>query len=358
MRVFEDTLVINYSEASLPPQIYIVRMKEVLAEGQTLDQLLDVSNLEVNKLEELSIASAGDEFGQFYHDTVRGIKQDIFTLDNGAEAMFLRSGDLASDKKHPMLLLIHGGPFAASPYQMFLAGRQLLLMQGFCLLIVNFRGSIGYGEDSLNSLLGKIGENDVSDCGNLTKKALELFPDIIDPEKLGVFGGSHGGFLTGHMIGHPDYRDMWKAASLWNPVLDMTYMINSTDIPDWIFACCGNEELDLSTMTAEQKVNFFTRSPMAHVRNVITPAQFLIGDADLRVPPHQAYYYQAALKSRGVETRLFNYPGSGHGLVAVEHSMDATFNISQWMDKFLIAPFEPPFEEVSDDQISLEQESQ
>jgi len=74
-------------------------------------------------LEELDLASSGDEFGQFYHNQAQGIKQDTFTLENGAEAMFMRSGDLASDQKHPMLLIIHGGPFSASPYQMFLAGR-------------------------------------------------------------------------------------------------------------------------------------------------------------------------------------------------------------------------------------------
>ncbi len=141
----------------------------------------------------------------------------------------------------------------------------MLLMQGFCLLIVNFRGSIGYGETSLNSLLGNIGVNDWQDCGNVTKKALEQFSDIVDPERLGVFGGSHGGYLTGHMIGQPEFKDMWKAASLWNPVLDMTYMVNSTDIPDWIYACCGSEDIDFANMTAEQKINFFNRSPMAFV---------------------------------------------------------------------------------------------
>jgi len=191
--------VINYSEASLPPQIYTVRLKEIQREGQTVDQLLQMSNLEVNMLEKLCLASAGDEFGQFYHEKVQGVQQDIFALENGAEAMLLRSGDLASDKKHPMLLIIHGGPFAASQYQMFLAARQR---------------SIGYGEGSLNTLLGHIGENEVEDCGNLTKKAIELFPEIIDPEKLGVFGMSFGGFLTGHMIGHPEYKDMWRAASM------------------------------------------------------------------------------------------------------------------------------------------------
>jgi len=58
---------------------------------------------------------------------------------------------------------------------------------------------------------------------------------------------------------------MWKAASLWNPVLDMTFMVNSTDIPDWVFACCGDEEIDYTSLNPERKVNFFNRSPMAYV---------------------------------------------------------------------------------------------
>ena len=77
----------------------------------------------------------------------------------------------------------------------------MLLIQGYCLLIVNYRGSIGYGEIFLNTLLGNIGVNDWQDCGNVTKMAIEQFSDVVDPERLGVFGGSHGGFLTGHMIG-------------------------------------------------------------------------------------------------------------------------------------------------------------
>jgi acylaminoacyl-peptidase len=67
-----------------------------------------------------------------------------------------------------MVVIIHGGPFGASPYQMFLLMRQYFLLQGCCLLIVNFRGSVGYGRDLMNSLLGTIGVNDVADCADLT----------------------------------------------------------------------------------------------------------------------------------------------------------------------------------------------
>jgi acylaminoacyl-peptidase len=71
----------------------------------------------------------------------------------------------------------------------------------------------------------------------LTKKAIEVLDGKVDEKRVCVYGGSHGGFMTGWLIGHPQFKDMWAAAALWNPVLDMTYMLQSTDIPDWIFAC-------------------------------------------------------------------------------------------------------------------------
>ena len=78
--------------------------------------MLDASNLDVHLLEGLDLSSAGDEFAQFYSERVQGVRYDMITLENGAEAMFMRYGDLAADKKHPMLLVIHGGPFGSSPY--------------------------------------------------------------------------------------------------------------------------------------------------------------------------------------------------------------------------------------------------
>ena len=115
MRVFEDTLVLNYSNIRSPPRIFCIRFKEILENSQSVEQLLDVGNLDVNVLEEVNLTSSNDEFGQFYDNTVKNIRSDMVTLDNGVEAMFMRRGDLDPSKRHPMLLLIHGGPFAASP---------------------------------------------------------------------------------------------------------------------------------------------------------------------------------------------------------------------------------------------------
>ena len=73
----------------------------------------------------------------------------------------------------------------------------------------------------MDSLLGNIGDIDVEDCGELTKLANSLFPSLIDEKRLVVYGGSHGGFMTGGLIGHQKYKDLWAAACIWNGVLDM-----------------------------------------------------------------------------------------------------------------------------------------
>lgn len=105
--------------------------------------------------------------------SVKNQHTEVVSLDNGADACFIRPSHTADDAKKPMIVIVHGGPFGASPYQMFLTARQYLLAQGYCLLIINFRGSIGYGGNMMSSLLGQIGVYDVEDCGNLTIKALE-----------------------------------------------------------------------------------------------------------------------------------------------------------------------------------------
>ena len=123
----------------------------------------------------------------------------------------------------------------------------------------------------MNSLLGKIGINDVEDCGKLTQLALSKFADVVDPKKVGCYGGSHGGFLTCWLIGHPDYKHLWACADALNAVIDMNYMNTSTDIPDWIHACVFNKPLDQSYLSEDQVKEISRRSPISHVDNVTTP---------------------------------------------------------------------------------------
>ena len=128
----------------------------------------------------------------------------------------------------------------------------------------------------MDSLLGHIGEYDIEDVGHLTELALEKFSDKIDTDRVGVFGGSHGGFLTGWAIGHPKFNNLYKAAVLWNPVINMSYMVSATDIPDWIYACNLKEDLRYQITPADNH-EFFKRSPISVVQNVKTPALIIVG---------------------------------------------------------------------------------
>jgi len=140
--------------------------------------------------------------------------------------------------------------------------------------------------------------------------------------------------LTGWLVGHPDYKDLWACSSIWNGVLDMAYMVTSTDIPDWIYACCKKEDLeDYSKYNFADTRIFFEKSPISQVRNVKTPTMVIVGHEDKRVPPHQSYFYHNCLKSMKVPTKLYNYP-AGHGLFQCEEAVhDAYINIALWFDE-------------------------
>ena len=339
LRLQDDIAVVKYSSCSEAPRVYAILFGN-LDSASSLDEIsYDPVLIDEIVLEEDLMNEVGS------------IKKDYVKLENGAEGYFVRLGDdrlsqtpaRGENGKYPMITLIHGGPFSASPQDMFLIQRNFLILQGWCLLIVNYRGTIGFGKEFMDSLLGHIGSRDVEDCGNLTKAAIEQFSDIVDPKRVCVEGGSHGGFLTGWLIGHPEFKDLWAAAGLWNAVLDMTYMVAATDIPDWIYACSQNKELEsFGEYTVDDSRDFFLKSPISQVKNVRTPSLFLVGNGDKRVPPHQSYFYYNCLKSMGVDCKLYDYPDSGHALMqSPEHFNDAYLNITLWMDKYAMEPYRP-----------------
>mmetsp|Transcript_28436 Transcript_28436/g.45795 ORF Transcript_28436/g.45795 Transcript_28436/m.45795 type:complete len:718 (-) Transcript_28436:26-2179(-) len=259
------------------------------------------------------------------------IKEETIVLDNGAVAYLYFT---PCEKPSPLVVIAHGGPFACCYRDDFALLRTTMILQGYAVLLLNYRGSIGYGQDFMDSLLGHIGERDVEDCGNLTRLAIQRYPKVVDPANVGVYGGSHGGFLTAWLIGHKEFRNLFSCAALWNPVINMSYMMQSTDIPDWIVACCQSKSLDTFHYASEDNQTFFERSPMSVVENVTCPSLLIIGTKDLRVPPHQSVYYFHALQEKGTPAKMFLYPDSGHSLSPVEHNVDANLNILFWFKKY------------------------
>ena len=138
------------------------------------------------------------------------------------------------DKPTPLLVMIHGGPHGADKAT-FSNERAFLCTQGFAVLSVNYRGSTGFGEQSVRFLPGRCGAADVNDCVDAIEEALKkqllCHSGYLSSNHVSVHGGSHGGFLGAHLSAQ--FPDKFTCATLRNPVIDIAGEANVTDIPDW-----------------------------------------------------------------------------------------------------------------------------
>jgi acylaminoacyl-peptidase len=215
----------------------------------------------------------------------------------------------------------------------------LSLSLGAAIVHVNYRGSTGFGQASIDSLCGTIGTNDVSDMMTALTDTLAAYPDMLDADKVCVVGGSHGGFLAGHLIGqHPD---TFCAAALRNPVTNIPAMAGVTDIPDWCFVETlgpGASSYDFqrhNPANADVLAKMFACSPVAHIDKVRTPALLCIGAVDRRVPQSQGIEYYSLLKSRGVPSRMLLFPEDCHAIDKPCSEAEHFVAIAEWFQKYI-----------------------
>eukprot|EP00053_Salpingoeca_punica_P017148 m.164143 g.164143 ORF g.164143 m.164143 type:complete len:727 (-) comp17128_c3_seq1:260-2440(-) len=243
------------------------------------------------------------------------------------------SGSEAAKKtERPLVVVPHGGPHSAFTF-MYYPMYAAMASQGYVLLLVNFRGSLGYGQRNLMSLIGNIGRHDVEDCNRATSYVLEQ--GLASPDKVAVFGGSHGGFLTAHLSGQ--FPDRYKVAMLRNPVIDLPAMAGTSDIPDWCYAEAGEDYTpDIqATMSMETLQKLRTMSPIIHAPKVRAATLLLLGGKDLRVPPSQGMIWYNALRSRGLPLELLTYPEDSHPLSGTETEADVFVQAMLWLRKYL-----------------------
>jgi len=231
----------------------------------------------------------------------------------------------------PLVVYIHGGPHSSftADFQPYMAG---LCMCGYAVLMVNYRGSIGFGQDLINSLLGNIGRQDVADVQDVVEQIVAS--GAVNRGKVVVIGGSHGGFLTVHAISQ--FPDFYRAAVARNPVVNIASMVGVTDIPDWSFTESGLAFDPLLIPTAEIYGKMLAQSPLVNVDRVKTPLLLMIGGKDLRVPSSQGLELRKALEARNVPLRVLWYADSSHPLTDVKVEADAFINIIKWFDSHLI----------------------
>jgi dipeptidyl aminopeptidase/acylaminoacyl peptidase len=224
----------------------------------------------------------------------------------------------------PLVLEIHGGPFAAyGPH--FSTDNQLYAAAGYAVLSVNPRGSTSYGAEFANLIHHAYPGNDYDDLISMVDKAIA--DGIVDPDQLFVTGGSGGGVLTSWIVGK---TDRFKAAATQKPVINWTSQALTADNPAF-FA-----KYWFGKMPWEDQASYWARSPLSLVANVKTPTLVVVGSEDYRTPVSESEQYYTALKLVGVPTALVKVPGASHGGIAARPSQSAAkaSAIIAWFERY------------------------
>jgi dipeptidyl aminopeptidase/acylaminoacyl peptidase len=200
---------------------------------------------------------------------------------------------------HPVLLMIHGGPFAQYGWRLF-DEAQVYAGAGYAVVMGNPRGSSGYGEAHGRAVVGDVGEVTAKDLLALLDAALKS-PDL-DASRVGVLGGSHGGFMTTWLAAH--HGDRFKAAISERAVNAIDSFTGSSDI-GWFFGA------DLYGADRAQQDR---QSPLTHADRIDTPMLIIHSEHDWRCPVEQAQRLYVALKLRQVPVEFLLFPGEGHEL--------------------------------------------
>ncbi|XP_077572655.1 acylamino-acid-releasing enzyme-like [Stigmatopora nigra] len=246
------------------------------------------------------------------------------------ESLLIKPKEVKDGVKLPLIVFPHGGPHSVIVAN-WLLSPAVLCRVGFAVLLVNYRGSLGFGQDNILSLPGNVGTQDVKDVQFAVESVLK--GDEFDKQKLAVYGGSHGGFLACHLIGQ--YPSYYKACVAVNPVVNLASMVCSTDIPDWCMYEAGRDYLTDSLYEPAIWEQMLNKSPIKFTTHVKTPVLLILGEEDKRVPHKQGIEYYRALKSKQVPVRLLMYPGNNHSLSKVDAESDAFMNTVLWIIEHL-----------------------
>jgi acylaminoacyl-peptidase len=207
-----------------------------------------------------------------------------------------------SEAKHPLIVQIHGGPHAMYGYAMF-HEMQLMAARGYAVLFTNPRGSAGYGERFTGSTRGRWGEADMPDVIAAVEQVSSL--PWIDTSRIGITGGSYGGYLTNWIIGH-DSR--FKAAVTQRCVSNFHSFFGTSDIGSTF----GVFEFDgVPWRDAEKLLRY---SPISYVESMTTPLLILHSEQDHRCPIEQAEQLYTALSYLEREVKFVRFPEEGHEL--------------------------------------------
>ncbi len=239
------------------------------------------------------------------------------------EAFLTKPLHMTADSKHPMVVVIHGGPHGQQGPS-FNFRNQVYAGLGWATLMVNYRGSTGYGQKFADGVYGDQNGNEAQDVIYAVSAALRRNV-WIDRERLGVEGVSYGGQLSAWLVTQTNiFKASIPTAAIINLVSYnyMTYYNQYEQMEFGIFPHQGNL-MDL----------LWQRSSLKYVAQVHTPVMLMHGENDADVPIAEAEQFYIALKDVGVETVFVRYPREGHGLREPKHVVDSIDRSIKWYEK-------------------------
>ena len=246
--------------------------------------------------------------------------------DNDVQGWILKPPGFDESKQYPSILEIHGGPRAQYGH-CFMHEFYFLAAQGYVVYYCNPRGSQGYGEEHSKAITNNWGTVDYDDVMAWAEYMKQK--PYIDPARMGVTGGSYGGYMTNWIITH---TDSFKAAATQRCVSNLISMYGSSDF-NW-----GFQREFGDTPPWENLENYWRQSPMKYIGNAKTPTLVIHSEMDQRCDIEQGEQVFVALKKLGVDTEMVRFPDEPHGLSRggrTDRRVVRLGHILRWFDKYL-----------------------
>jgi dipeptidyl aminopeptidase/acylaminoacyl peptidase len=245
---------------------------------------------------------------------------------NELQGWILKPPDFDPEKKYPSILEIHGGPLTQYG-NFFMHEFYFLAAQGYVVYFTNPRGGRGYGEEHARAIWRNWGKADYEDL--MTWTDLVAQKPFIDTQRMGVTGGSYGGYMTVWIIGH---TNRFKAAVTQRCVSNFISMWGTSDF-NWVFQQEINDKAPF-----EDLMNFWDRSPIKYIGNAKTPTLVSHSEMDMRCPIEQGEQVFVALKRIGIDTEMIRFPEEFHGLSRTGRTDRRIIRLKhfvRWFDRYL-----------------------
>lgn len=245
---------------------------------------------------------------------------------NDLQGWILKPPGFDPEQQYPSILEIHGGPLAQYGH-FFMHEFYFLAAKGYVVYFTNPRGGRGYGEEHSKAIWGGWGDRDYADTMAFVDR-IEQEP-YIDKERMGVTGGSYGGYMSLWIIGH---TDRFEAVVAQRVVSNLVSMWGSSDM-NYVFQQVFGDKAPFEDMD-----KLWHHSPMKYIGNATTPTLIIHSENDFRCPIEQGEQAFVALKRLGIDSEMVRFPEEPHGVSRVgrtDRRVVRLNHIVRWMDKYL-----------------------